>query len=58
MSDSFYLQIAKDRQAALLREARNQSLTHRRPHGEPLVKFRLTIELRLGGHEHPMPAES
>ena len=58
MSDWLYLQMAKDRQAALLREAHNQSLTRRRPHGEPLVKFRLTIELRFGGHEHPMPAES
>ena len=58
MSDSFYLQLAKDRQAELLREAHNRSLTRRRPHGEPLVKFRLTIELRLGGHQHPMPAES
>jgi hypothetical protein len=57
MSDLFYLQLAKDRQSALLREAHNQSLS-RRPHGEPLVKFRLTIELRLGGHDHPMPAES
>jgi hypothetical protein len=57
MSDLFYLQLAKDRQSALLREAHNVSIS-RRPRGEPLVKFRLTIELRLGGHDHPMPAES
>lgn len=57
MSDLFYLQLAKDRQSALLREAHNVSLG-RRPRGEPLVRFRLTIELRLGGRDHPMPAES
>ncbi len=56
MTDQFYLQIAKDRQAALLREAHNHALTRVRPR-EPLVKFRLTIELRLG-REHPMHAES
>jgi hypothetical protein len=58
MTDQFYLQFAKDRQAALLREAHNQTLGRRRPHGEPLVRFRLTIELKLGGHEHPMAVES
>jgi hypothetical protein len=56
--NDLYLQLAKDRQSALLREAHNQSLTRVRPHGEPLVRFRLTIELRLGGNDHPMPAES
>ena len=57
MSDLFYLQLAKDRQSALRREAHNQSLA-RRPRGEPLVRFRLTIELRLGGREHQVNAES
>ena len=56
MTDSFYLQLAKDRQSALLREAHNQSLTRLRPRGEPLVRFSLTIELRLGGRETKVPA--
>jgi len=56
--NDFYLQLAKDRQSDLQREAHNQSLTRVRPHGEPLVRLRLTIELRLGGRDHPMPAES
>ena len=58
MYDSFYVQLAKERQSALLREAHNQSLARRRPRGEPLVRFRLTIELRLGGREHQVHAES
>ena len=58
MTDSFYLQLAKDRQSALLREAHNQSLSRRRPHGEPLVRFSLTIELRLGGRQRQAPSES
>ena len=58
MTDSFYLQLAKDRQSALLREAHNQSLARLRPRGEPLVKFRLTIEFRLWGRERQVPAES
>ncbi|HVC75415.1 MAG TPA: hypothetical protein VND96_02745 [Candidatus Micrarchaeaceae archaeon] len=58
MYDPYNLQLAKDRQSALLREAHNESLARLGPRGEPLVKFRLTIELRLGRHAHPMPAES
>ena len=52
MTDQFYLQIAKDRQAALLREAHNQ--TPRRAGGRTASRwceFRLTIELRLGAAE-------
>jgi hypothetical protein len=56
--NDLYLQLAKDRQSALLREAHNQSLARLRPRGEPLVKFRLTIELRLGGRYLDLPAES
>jgi len=58
MTDSFYLQLAKDRQSALLREAHNQSLARLRPRGEPLVRFSLTIELRLGGRRRQVPSES
>jgi len=58
MTDSFYLQLAKDRQSALLREAHNQSLARLRPRGEPLVRFSLTIELRLGGRQRHVPSES
>ena len=58
MMSDFYLQLAKDRQAALIREAHNESLARLRPRGEPLVKLRLTIELRLGGRDQPMPAEA
>lgn len=58
MTDSFYLQLAKDRQSALLREAHNQSLARLRPRGEPLVRFSLTIELRLGGRQRQAPSES
>jgi hypothetical protein len=57
MSELFYFQLAKERQSALLREAHNESLS-RRPRGEPIVKFRLTIELRLGGRDLHVPAES
>ena len=58
MYEKFYLQLAKERQTALLREAHNDSLARVRPRGEPLVRFSLTVELRLGGRERPVPAES
>ncbi len=43
----FDLQLAKDRQSALLAEAAQRRLARSRPR-EPLVRIRLTFELQLG----------
>jgi hypothetical protein len=42
-------QLVKERQAALLADADQSRLARQRPHKEPLVRVRLTIELQLGG---------
>jgi hypothetical protein len=53
----FYLQMAKDRQSELLREAQNERLTAR-PRREPLVSVRFTFEFRLGGRQRQVASES
>jgi hypothetical protein len=55
--NDFYLQLAKDRQSDLLREAQNQRLTSR-PRREPLVSVRFTFELKLGGRQRQVTSES
>jgi hypothetical protein len=58
MNDLLNLQIAKDRQAALLREAQQRSLATVRTPREPLVSVRLTIELHLGSRNRQIPSQS
>jgi len=44
----FYEQLVKDRHGELLADAEQSRLARRQPAKEPLLKFRLTIELQLG----------
>lgn len=41
-------QLVKDRQAELLADAELSRLARQKPEKEPLVRFRMTIELQLG----------
>jgi hypothetical protein len=41
-------QLVKERQSALLADAELSRLARQRPEKEPLVRFRMTIELQLG----------
>lgn len=46
--EHFARQLVRDRQASLLAEADRERLAGGRPSREPLLRFRLTIELQLG----------
>jgi hypothetical protein len=48
MNEWLTRQVVNDRQSELLAEAQQRSLARRGPHKEPIVRFRLTIELQLG----------
>ena len=48
MNELFTQQLLKDHQTALLAEAEQHRLGSLRQPKEPLVRFRLTIELQLG----------
>jgi hypothetical protein len=48
MNELFTQQLVRDRQAGLLADAEQRRLAGLRPPKEPLVRFRLTIELQLG----------
>ncbi|HXC77004.1 MAG TPA: hypothetical protein VNU19_08125 [Candidatus Acidoferrum sp.] len=56
MYNPYSLQLAKDRQSALLREAQNESLAKLGTRDEPLVKLSFTVELRLRGRNHQFPS--